>query len=136
MEWETVIGLEIHAQLMTKSKIFSGSSIAYGAEPNTQANVVDLAMPGVLPVLNIEAVRMAAKFGLGINAPVSQGSVFARKNYLSTQRTNSIFIRHGSTNIATITIKFIAQCFWMQININGTGHIKSCFKTSYIRNFM
>ncbi len=81
MEWETVIGLEIHAQLMTKSKIFSGSSIAYGAEPNTQANVVDLAMPGVLPVLNIEAVRMAAKFGLGINAPVSQHSVFARKNY-------------------------------------------------------
>ena len=81
MEWETVIGLEIHAQLMTKSKIFSGSSIAYGAEPNTQANVVDLALPGALPVLNIEAVRMAAKFGLGINAPVSQGSVFARKNY-------------------------------------------------------
>ncbi len=81
MEWETVIGLEIHAQLMTKSKIFSGSSIAYGAEPNTQANAVDLALPGVLPVLNIEAVRMAAKFGLGINAPVSQGSVFARKNY-------------------------------------------------------
>jgi aspartyl-tRNA(Asn)/glutamyl-tRNA(Gln) amidotransferase subunit B len=81
MEWETVIGLEIHAQLMTKSKIFSGSSIAYGAEPNTQANVVDLAMPGVLPVLNIEAVRMAAKSGLGINAPVSQCSVFARKNY-------------------------------------------------------
>ncbi len=81
MEWETVIGLEIHAQLMTKSKIFSGSSTAYGAEPNTQANIVDLAMPGVLPVLNIEAVRMAAKFGLGINAPVSQRSVFARKNY-------------------------------------------------------
>ncbi len=81
MQWETVIGLEIHAQLKTKSKIFSGSSIAYGAEPNTQANVVDLAMPGVLPVLNIEAVRMAAKFGLGINAPVSQRSVFARKNY-------------------------------------------------------
>jgi len=81
MEWETVIGLEIHAQLMTKSKIFSGSSIAYGAAPNTQANVVDLAMPGVLPVLNIEAVRMAVKFGLGIKAPVSQRSVFARKNY-------------------------------------------------------
>jgi aspartyl-tRNA(Asn)/glutamyl-tRNA(Gln) amidotransferase subunit B len=81
MEWETVIGLEIHAQLITKSKIFSGSSTAYGAEPNTQANIVDLAMPGVLPVLNIEAVRMATKFGLGINAPVSQRSVFARKNY-------------------------------------------------------
>ena len=81
MQWEAVIGLEIHAQLKTKSKIFSGSSIAYGAEPNTQANVVDLAMPGVLPVLNIEAVRMAVKFGLGINALVSQRSVFARKNY-------------------------------------------------------
>jgi aspartyl-tRNA(Asn)/glutamyl-tRNA(Gln) amidotransferase subunit B len=81
MAWETVIGLEIHAQLTTKSKIFSGSSIAYGAEPNTQASLIDLAMPGVLPVLNIEAVRKAAKFGLAIEAPVSRRSVFARKNY-------------------------------------------------------
>jgi len=81
MEWETVIGLEIHAQLMTKSKIFSGSSTAYGAEPNTQANEVDLALPGVLPVLNIEAVRMAIKFGLGIKADIPERSVFARKNY-------------------------------------------------------
>jgi aspartyl-tRNA(Asn)/glutamyl-tRNA(Gln) amidotransferase subunit B len=81
MEWETVIGLEIHAQLATKSKIFSGSPTAYGAEPNTQADLVDLAYPGVLPVLNAEAVRMAVQFGLAINAQVTRRSVFARKNY-------------------------------------------------------
>src|ERR671926_323736 len=79
--WETVIGLEIHAQLATKSKIFSGSSTAYGAEPNTQANLVDLGYPGVLPVLNKEAVRMAVKFGLATGAQVASRSVFARKNY-------------------------------------------------------
>ncbi|WP_455220520.1 Asp-tRNA(Asn)/Glu-tRNA(Gln) amidotransferase subunit GatB [Kaarinaea lacus] len=81
MDWEVVIGLEIHAQLATKSKIFSGSSTAYGAEPNTQANAVDLGLPGVLPVLNEEVVRMAAKFGLAIGATVAKHSVFARKNY-------------------------------------------------------
>ena len=81
MEWETVIGLEIHTQLATKSKIFSGASTAYGAAPNTQACAVDLGLPGVLPVLNKEAVRMAAKFGLAIGANVSRHSVFARKNY-------------------------------------------------------
>ncbi|MBL1275890.1 MAG: Asp-tRNA(Asn)/Glu-tRNA(Gln) amidotransferase subunit GatB [Ectothiorhodospiraceae bacterium] len=81
MQWEVVIGLEIHAQLATKSKIFSGASTAYGAEPNTQACAVDLGLPGVLPVLNKEAVRMAAKFGLAIGANVSRRSVFARKNY-------------------------------------------------------
>jgi len=80
-EWETVIGLEIHAQLATRSKIFSGSATAYGAEPNTQANLVDLGYPGVLPVLNGEAVRMAVKFGLAIGAQVAPRSVFARKNY-------------------------------------------------------
>jgi aspartyl-tRNA(Asn)/glutamyl-tRNA(Gln) amidotransferase subunit B len=80
-EWETVIGLEIHAQLATRSKIFSGSSIAYGAPPNTQANLVDLGYPGVLPVLNGEAVRMAVKFGLAIGARIASHSVFARKNY-------------------------------------------------------
>ena len=80
-EWETVIGLEIHAQLATKSKIFSGSATAYGAEPNTQADLVDLGYPGVLPVLNAEAVRMAAKFGLAVSATVNRRSVFARKNY-------------------------------------------------------
>ena len=79
--WEVVIGLEIHAQLATKSKIFSGSSTAYGAEPNTQANLVDLGYPGVLPVLNKEVVRMATMFGLAINATVARRSVFARKNY-------------------------------------------------------
>jgi aspartyl-tRNA(Asn)/glutamyl-tRNA(Gln) amidotransferase subunit B len=81
MEWETVIGLEIHAQLATQSKIFSGSATAYGAPPNAQANLVDLAYPGVLPVLNAEAVRMAVKFGLAINARVARRSIFARKNY-------------------------------------------------------
>ncbi|MDS4025410.1 MAG: Asp-tRNA(Asn)/Glu-tRNA(Gln) amidotransferase subunit GatB [Candidatus Contendobacter sp.] len=81
MEWETVIGLEIHAQLATKSKIFSGASTAYGAEPNTQACAIDLGMPGVLPVLNREAVRMAVMLGLAIGAEVARRSVFARKNY-------------------------------------------------------
>jgi len=81
MEWETVIGLEIHAQLATQSKIFSGAATAYGAEPNTQACAIDLGMPGVLPVLNGEAVRMAAMLGLAIGAQVAPRSVFARKNY-------------------------------------------------------
>ena len=79
--WETVIGLEIHAQLATRSKIFSGSATAYGAPPNAQANLVDLGYPGVLPVLNAEAVRMAVKLGLAINARIAAQSVFARKNY-------------------------------------------------------
>jgi len=79
--WEVVIGLEIHAQLATKSKIFSGSPTAYGAPPNTQANLVDLAYPGVLPVLNARAVQMAVKFGLAVDAKVARRSVFARKNY-------------------------------------------------------
>jgi aspartyl-tRNA(Asn)/glutamyl-tRNA(Gln) amidotransferase subunit B len=81
MEWETVIGLEIHAQLATRSKIFSGSATAYGAAPNTQANLVDLGYPGVLPVLNGEAVRMAVRFGLATGAKIARRSVFARKNY-------------------------------------------------------
>ncbi len=79
--WEVVIGLEIHVQLATKSKIFSGSSTAYGADPNTQANLVDLGYPGVLPVLNKEVIRMATLFGLSINANIAPRSVFARKNY-------------------------------------------------------
>ena len=79
--WETVIGLEIHAQLATRSKIFSGSATAYGASPNAQANLVDLGYPGVLPVLNAEAVRMAVKLGLAISASIAPRSVFARKNY-------------------------------------------------------
>ena len=81
MEWETVIGLEIHAQLATQSKIFSGASTTYGAEPNTQACAVDLGMPGVLPVLNAQVVRMATMFGLATHSAVAPRSVFARKNY-------------------------------------------------------
>jgi aspartyl-tRNA(Asn)/glutamyl-tRNA(Gln) amidotransferase subunit B len=81
MSWETVIGLEIHVQLATKTKIFSGSSTAFGAEPNTQACAIDLALPGTLPVLNEEAVRMAVMFGLAIDAEIPQRSVFERKNY-------------------------------------------------------
>jgi len=79
--WETVIGLEIHTQLATNTKIFSGSSTAFGSAPNTQANLVDLAYPGVLPVLNKDVVRMAVKFGLAIDAEITERSVFARKNY-------------------------------------------------------
>ncbi|MFI3188754.1 aspartyl/glutamyl-tRNA amidotransferase subunit B [Crenothrix sp. D3] len=80
-QWETVIGLEIHAQLATKSKIFSGASTAYGAEPNTQACAVDLGLPGVLPVLNEDAVYKAVIFGMAIEAHIAPYSVFARKNY-------------------------------------------------------
>jgi len=81
MEWETVIGLEIHAQLATRSKIFSSSATAYGADPNTQANLVDLGYPGVLPVLNGAAVSMAVRFGLATGAKIARRSIFARKNY-------------------------------------------------------
>jgi aspartyl-tRNA(Asn)/glutamyl-tRNA(Gln) amidotransferase subunit B len=81
MSWEIVIGLEIHAQLATSSKIFSGASTRYGAAPNSQASLVDLGYPGVLPVLNGEAVRMAVKFGLATSCEISRRSVFARKNY-------------------------------------------------------
>ena len=80
-QWEVVIGLETHTQLLTKSKIFSGASTAFGADPNTQACAVDLALPGVLPVLNREAVAHAIRFGLAIGAKVAPTSVFARKNY-------------------------------------------------------
>ena len=73
--WEVVIGLEVHTQLQTKSKIFSGSSIAYGAEPNTQASAVDIALPGVLPVMNLEAAKLAVKFGLAIGAEINQRNV-------------------------------------------------------------
>ena len=79
--WEVVIGIEIHTQLATNSKIFSGASTEFGQDPNTQASLVDLAMPGVLPVLNKEVVDLAIRFGLGIDAYIDQASVFARKNY-------------------------------------------------------
>lgn len=81
MKWEVVIGLETHAQLQTQSKIFCGASTAFGAEPNTQADAVSLALPGVLPVLNREAVVCAIKFGLAIGAKITERSIFARKNY-------------------------------------------------------
>lgn len=81
MEWETVIGLEVHVQLATKSKIFSGSSTTFGAEPNTQACAIDLAMPGTLPVVNEAAFRYAVMFGLAIDAEISKRSYFERKNY-------------------------------------------------------
>ena len=81
MSWDIVIGLEIHCQLATRSKIFSSAPTAYGAAPNTQANLIDLGFPGVLPVLNAEAVRLAVTFGLAIGADIAPRSVFARKNY-------------------------------------------------------
>ena len=81
MEWEVVIGLEIHVQLNTQTKIFSAAPTAYGAAPNTQACAVDLALPGVLPVLNGQAVRKAIQFGLAVDATITDQSVFARKNY-------------------------------------------------------
>ena len=81
MSWETVIGLEVHVQLATKTKIFSGASTAFGAEPNTQACAIDLAMPGTLPVLNKQAVHYAVMFGLAIDAEIGQESAFERKNY-------------------------------------------------------
>lgn len=81
MQWEAVIGLEIHAQLATNTKIFSGSSTAFGAEPNTQASIIDLAMPGTLPVLNEKAVEMAIMFGLAINSEIPERTTFDRKNY-------------------------------------------------------
>ncbi|MCF6202330.1 MAG: Asp-tRNA(Asn)/Glu-tRNA(Gln) amidotransferase subunit GatB [Methylococcaceae bacterium] len=105
MEWETVIGLEIHAQLATKSKIFSAASTAYGSEPNTQACAVDLGLPGVLPVLNEEVVRMAVKFGMAIEAEVAPYSVFARKNYFYPDLPKGY------------------QISQMELPIVGTGHL-------------
>lgn len=81
MEWETVIGLEVHVQLSTESKLFSGSATKFGADPNTQANIYDLALPGTLPVLNKDALEMAVRFGLAIGAEIGKRSVFDRKNY-------------------------------------------------------
>ena len=81
MEWETVIGLEVHVSLSTKSKLFSGSSTEFGAQPNTQASIFDCALPGTLPVLNEESLRMAVRFGVAIGAEIGKRSVFDRKNY-------------------------------------------------------
>src|SRR6185437_1592649 len=81
MTWEIIIGIETHTQLSTASKIFSGASTAFGAAPNTQASAVDLALPGVLPVINRGAVERAIRFGLAVGGKISRRSVFARKNY-------------------------------------------------------
>jgi len=107
MEWEVVIGLEIHAQLATKSKIFSGASTAYGAQPNTQACAVDLGLPGVLPVVNKEAVAMGTKFGLAVGATVAKRSIFDRKNYFYPDSPKGYqisqlyfpIVEHGSIDI-------------------------------------
>src|SRR6185312_11983929 len=80
-EWEIVIGMEVHAQVTSNSKLFSGSSTAFGAEPNTQVSFVDAAMPGMLPVLNAKCVEQAVKTGLGLNAAINKFSAFDRKNY-------------------------------------------------------
>jgi aspartyl-tRNA(Asn)/glutamyl-tRNA(Gln) amidotransferase subunit B len=139
MSWETVIGLEIHAQLATKSKIFSGSSTAFGAEPNTQANLVDLGYPGVLPVLNKQAVQMAAKFGLAVNATVAKRSVFARKNYfypdlpkgyqisqyelpIVEQGKMEIILEDGSTKIIGITRAHLEEDAGKSLHEDFHGH--------------
>ena len=79
--WETIIGLEVHAQIISKSKIFSGGSTDFGADPNTQVSLVDAAMPGMLPVINRDCVEQAIKTGLGLNAQINKRSIFDRKNY-------------------------------------------------------
>ncbi len=107
MEWETVIGLEVHVQLATKTKIFSGASTAFGAEPNTQACAIDLAMPGTLPVANEQAFRFAIMFGLAIDAEISKTSVFERKNYFypdlpkgyQTTQLEKPIVGHGHVDI-------------------------------------
>lgn len=99
--WEVVIGIEIHTQLATNSKIFSGSSTEFGQDPNTQASLVDLAMPGVLPVLNEKVVELAIRFGLGIDAYIDQASVFARK-------TTSILTLQKAIKLAKWTIRLWA----------------------------
>ena len=81
MSWETVIGLEVHAQLSTNTKLFSSASTKFGSEPNTQVDLVDLGLPGVLPVVNKDAFKKAITFGLAINADINQESTFDRKNY-------------------------------------------------------
>src|SRR6187551_4065968 len=107
MSWEIVIGLETHAQLSTASKIFSGASTAFGAAPNTQASAVDIALPGVLPVLNRGAVERAIRFGLAVGGSINRRSVFARKNYFYPDLPKGYQISQYETPIVkggTITI--------------------------------
>ncbi len=111
MEWQPVIGLEVHVQLLTHSKLFSGSATAFGAEPNTQACGIDLGLPGTLPVLNEKAIRLAIKFGLSIHAKLAHRSVFARKNYFypdlpkgyQISQYETPIVGAGSLNITTET---------------------------------
>lgn len=108
MQWEIVIGLEVHTQLSTQSKIFSGASTAYGAAPNTQACEVDLALPGVLPVLNKGAVERAIKFGLSVNAKINSPSIFARKNYfylIYRKAIKSVSLNCQSCKVAAFVCK-------------------------------
>src|ERR1700743_1259785 len=81
-EWEVVIGLEVHAQVTSQSKLFSGAATAFGAEPNSQVSLIDAAMPGMLPVPNVECICQAVRTGMAINAPINRWSRFDRKNYL------------------------------------------------------
>jgi aspartyl-tRNA(Asn)/glutamyl-tRNA(Gln) amidotransferase subunit B len=94
MQWEVVIGLETHAQLSTVSKIFSGAPTQFGASPNSQASPVDLALPGVLPVMNKGAVERAIRFGLSIGAHIAPRSIFARKNYFYPDLPKGYQISH------------------------------------------
>lgn len=113
-DWEASIGLEVHVQLKTQAKIFSGAAIAFGAEPNTQACAIDLGLPGVLPVLNETAVKMAVKFGLAVNATINKKSIFARKNYFypdlpkgyQISQFEEPIVKHGSLNILTEQHKY------------------------------
>lgn len=110
--WEVVIGIEIHTQLATNSKIFSGSSTEFGQDPNTQASLVDLAMPGVLPVLNEKVVELAIRFGLGIDAYIDQASVFARKttSILTLQKAIKLakwITRLWAWAISTFSLKMV-----------------------------
>ena len=110
--WEVVIGIEIHTQLATNSKIFSGSSTEFGQDPNTQASLVDLAMPGVLPVLNEKVVELAIRFGLGIDAYIDQASVFARKttSILTLQKATKLakwITRLWAWAISTFSLKMV-----------------------------
>nr|MBP7581724.1 Asp-tRNA(Asn)/Glu-tRNA(Gln) amidotransferase GatCAB subunit B [Vogesella sp.] len=107
MKWEVVIGLEVHVQLNTVSKIFSGASTAFGAEPNTQASLVELALPGVLPVMNKAVVDKSIRLGLALDATINQKNIFARKNYFypdlpkgyQISQMELPIIEHGKLNI-------------------------------------
>lgn len=117
-DWEAVIGLEVHVQLKTKSKIFSGASTEYGAEANTQACIIDLGFPGVLPILNEKAVYMAAKFGLSINAQIARCSVFARKNYFYPDLPKGYQIsQHDQPIVNNGNLKIIMPSYTKNIRI-------------------